>query len=355
MGLIDNLARVDSGNEYDLFTSPHKEAEIEVPANFTKTNISARHYSLAEQWELPALIKKRKYDLVHFPHYNIALLNLTTPFIVTVFDLIKHKYPQTRAQQGSAIKEWIRYRAYRFDLWYAMRFSRMVVTGTEYVKNELMEFYGTRSDKIRAIPLGINQSLQTQLNNPTTQDKVLAQFGIKQPYLIYVGNAYAYKNIAVIIRSLAQLPPEISLIIVGARHVFEETVGNLIEETQMQERIQYLGFVPDEELGVLYNQALAFVSASLEEGFGIPPIEAMTRGCPVILSDIPAHREVCGEVPLFFPPHDVSSLVENINVLHNDIDRREQYMQAGKKQAARYNFQSMAQETLDLYEQCMIK
>ncbi len=348
INLIRNLAKIDTKNEYVLFANDDNKFD-DLPKNFSVVRRNTPHYSLKEQIVLPKVIKENNLDLMHFPHYNVAILNFKTPFVVTIFDLIKHKYPEsTKATGLGRIKSLVNRVGYKAIMNWGVKKSRAVITGAESVKDELVKLYKIEPEKVHAIKLAVDDYVVHSSNN--NKDEVLSKYDITSEYLLYVGNAYRYKNVDFLIKSATNLPSDIKLVLVGARGVFKERLLNFIDDNNASDKVIVAGFVPDEDLQVLYQNALAFVSASLIEGFGLPPLEAMANGCPTILSDIPVHKEMCGDASLYFDLLSKDDLLNQVNRLVNDESLRTQLIKKSKQQVDRYSWEDTVKKTIEVYE-----
>jgi glycosyltransferase involved in cell wall biosynthesis len=176
-------------------------------------------------------------------------------------------------------------------------------------------------------------------------------------YFIYVGNAYPHKNLERLIKAMVLLnkvvKDHIGLAIVSSRNVFTQRLEKLIRKLKAEEYIHLLGFVPDEDLEKLNRGSVAFVFASISEGFGLPGLEAMASGTLVLASDIPVFKEVYKENVIYFNPFDVNMIKEAMEkALKINIEQREKLILKSQTFAKRYSWSKMAQETINLYESC---
>ena len=179
--------------------------------------------------------------------------------------------------------------------------------------------------------------------------EVFGKYSVKSPYIIFVGNTYPYKNIKVILESLAQIPTDLKFVCISPRNSFLDKVIYEAEELGVRSRLIATGFVPDDELKVLLNQALCFVFPSLSEGFGLPGLEAMGVGCPVIAAKATSLPEVYEEAASYFDPKDSKELALRINSLAKDAKLRNNMVALGYQQVRKYSWKKMAEETLKVY------
>lgn len=348
--LVHELANVDTENEYTLFVW-EKYKDLSLGANFRTFIVDAPHHTIREQVLLAKAIRGGNYDLVHFPHFIVPILNFGTPFVTTVHDLIKHKHSNREATTLPLPIFYAKYLAYKFDVWWAVHRSKRILVPTHSVKEDIASYFGLDPAKLVVTYEGFDNTIASKLDDTADHHEVLKKYGITAPYIIYVGNSYPYKNIKTLIRALDFLPDSFTLVLVGSRSVFLERTAKLAEELGKKDRVIITGYVPDEELGILYQQAVAYTSASLEEGFGITPLEAMGVGCPAVISDIPVFKEVCGEAAIYFDPHAPQGLASRVLELYNSELRRHEIIQKGYEQGKRYSWRKMAEETLVVYKE----
>lgn len=177
------------------------------------------------------------------------------------------------------------------------------------------------------------------------------------PYFVYVGNAYPHKNLERLVQAVVLLNKEVKekviLAIASSRSVFTRKLEKNIKKLKASDDVKLLGFVPDEDLKILYKNSLAFVFPSLSEGFGLPGLEAMAAGTLVLASEIPVFKEVYKENAIYFNPLDFSS-IETVmkDVLCMSAEKRNKLIIKGRNFAKRYSWSKMAQETLNIYEGC---
>lgn len=347
LNLVQELAKIDTETEYTLFVW-QKYASLDLGENFRVVVVDAPHHTLREQLSLPLAIGRRRFDLVHFPHFVVPVLNFGTPFIVTIHDLIKHKYAGLEATTLPRPLYYLKRAAYLLDMWWAVHRSCHIITPTQHVKRDIVSYFRVAPTKISCIYEGVDHRLRDSPDK-SRGEQVLSEYGVEKPYLLYVGNSYPYKNIEVLLEGIMCLPPEFRLVMVGSRDVFVERVEALVVDKRLGHRVYILGYVSDEDLGFLYREAVALVTATLEEGFGLTPLEAMGLGCPVVISDIPTFRETCGPAALYFNPKDPEQFAREVVRLYTSNQLKEDLVKMGYQRVRRFSFRRMAQETLDVY------
>ena len=346
--LVTNLIKLDKKNDYTLLVRKEDfdNIKISLPAgrqemsNVKLVIAEARHYSVKEQIILPPLLNKEKFDLVHFPHFNVPVL-YRGKYIVTIHDLLWHetKGHDVTTLSGPAYN--LKYLGYKFVFARAVKRAQNILVPSHWVQNKLKTIYpDIPEDKIIVIYEGAS-NIQYPISN--------IQFPIKKPYLIYVGSAYPHKNLKVLLDTMQNLK-DMKLVIACSRDVFWEKLKTMVSEYKLEDRVLLPGFVPDNEFANLYKNALAFVFPSFCEGFGLPGIEAMASGCPVIASDRGSLPEIYGDAALYFNPVDASELKNKILTLQRDNKLRSELINKGLQQVKKYSWEKMAKETLEVYE-----
>ena len=354
--LVENLLIQDKENEYVLFINKDSENDFEnlklkIKNSFQISNCKFQivftdvsHYSLQEQLLLPKLIKKQKVDLMHFPHFNAPVF-YGGKYVVTIHDLIKHlsKGPSTTTRCTALY--WLKYLGYKIVFKQAVKRAEKIITPSQYVKDELIKLYKVGADKVIVTYEGVDNKFQanTKYKIPNTKYK------IKNPFLLYVGSVYPHKNIERLIEAVKLIDKK--LVIVCARNVFRDRLNNFIAQNSAEDLVTFTGYVSNDELARLYQEAEAFVFPTLSEGFGLPGLEAMSLGCPVICSDISVLKEVYKNAAVYFNPLDSKDVAEKIKLVISDKEILEKLKKQGLELVKEYSWQKMAQETLKIYKE----
>lgn len=179
---------------------------------------------------------------------------------------------------------------------------------------------------------------------------------LPKEYFLYVGNAYPHKNLERLIKALNILIsqyPNIFLILVGTEDYFYKQLKKKVEEMDLEEKVIFYGEATREKLNNLYKNALALVFPSLMEGFGLPGLEAMANGCPVVCSDIPVFREIYGEATTYFDPTDTGDIKNKLVIVCSSVIERwnrGEMVKRGLEQVKKYSWQKLAQQTLEVYQ-----
>lgn len=374
--LVLALEKVDLENDYVIFLHPKGVEDYRsLNPRFRKVSVDVPWYSLAEQLKLPAIFAREKLDLLHVPHFNIPIFYFGK-MVVTIHDLTIHRFSTEQATTQALPIYRFKRLIYHLVFGLAVHRARLIFTPTEFVKNDLIKSYpSVDPGKVRVTYEGVGEEFarchsgaephqsfgegrrsdrirETLSPSGLQSDKTLARYHINRPYLLYVGSMYPHKNLPRLVtafRLAAEEEENLSLVLVGKRDFFQERLRREIgndDRIIFPAMIDPNGFVTDEELTVLYQNALAFVFPSLSEGFGLPPLEAMSFGTPVLASDRTAIPEVCGGAALYFDPENTNDLVQKIKALIENPRLREDLANQGRVNLSRFSWARLAEQTL---------
>ncbi len=364
MNLVGQLKLVDTANEHVVLVNNSQIEKLEIGKSMEngkwKMEIikpDCPHYSFQEQIRLPQILNNLDFDLAHFPHFNVPFF-FKRPFVVTIHDLIKHTSRGSATTTRAPFLYWLKYTGYKMVFSNAVHKARKIIVPSQAVKEELLKEYGLDEERVTVIYEGIDDSFKSPITPPKARlakggnhqsQKILNKYSlINKLYVIYTGSAYPHKNLERLISAVKQL--HINLVIVSARNVFTARLIQYVNKIKADSFVNFLGFVPDDELALLYKNAKAFVFPSLSEGFGLPGLEAMAAGCPVVCSDIPVFHEIYGDAATYFNPYNVGDIAQKIGeVLRLDDSKHRRMVEKGEKRAQQFSWQNMAKETLRVY------
>lgn len=352
--LIEHVLAIDSVNQYVLFLPEAVAAHWPHPqANVTIVSAPYPWYSIAEQIFMPWLIRRHQVDFMHFPHFNVPLF-YRGPFIVTIHDLIISRFPTERATTLGPVKYKLKQLAYNRVISHAAYGARHIITVSEYSQQDIRDFFHLPADRIsvtyEAVDPFVAESVQTEI----TPAQMLQRYQLKAPYVLYVGNAYPHKNLETLLAVMQRLKKQnqlwFQLVCVGKPDYFYLRLQQQAWAMDLDTVVKFPGFVPDQDLPVLYMGALAYVFPSKYEGFGLPPLEAMHYGTPVIASNASCLPEVLGDAALYFDYQDVSGIIKQLFRLRDEPDLRTSLIDRGYRQVQQYSWRDMAQQTVKIYE-----
>lgn len=349
--IVDGMIAVDAENEFVIFLARDNFDEFQCNTpNVRKVLADVRWYTLAEQVKMPLLIKKERIDLMHFPHFNVPLF-CPVAFVVTIHDLILTKFPTARASTLSPWLYWFKNLAYRFVIRNAVRKAKKVITVSQFTKDDLIKNFGVKENKIVVTYLGIKDVILSEKDN--FEPGILNKYNIKEPFLLYVGNAYPHKNLESLIKVFSKIREtknDLQLVFVGKEDYFYDRLKIFAQQYDVDgQNIIFAGFVPDNDLAYLYHRALLYVFPSKYEGFGLPPLEAMAQGCPVISSNKSCLPEILGAAAAYFSPDDEREMLKKILALVDNESVKEDLIAKGKEQIKKYNWDKCVGQTLAAY------
>jgi glycosyltransferase involved in cell wall biosynthesis len=414
MSLVGELVKIDRENEYylllrekaysDIIDQPHPTSPLlkgrsthslvkrglggVLPKNFHPVAAEARHYSVKEQWVLPRVLNQIQPDLVHVPHFNIPIF-WRGKLVVTIHDLIKHQSVGPETSTLPMPMYWLKHRVYREVFRRAVRRASAVLVPSEFVRGQLVDTFGIQGNKVEVTyeaPDAVYYKETKKLKNQKTEKQLLKKYGLRQPYLIYVGNAYPHKNLNNLIRAMGKIngitPPDLpfrkgeeyplfakegdrggsinlQLAIVSARNVFVDRLEQFVKQIDQGDtrrganlcnQVRFTGFVPDEALRGLYRNSLAFITPSLHEGFGLPGLEAMAAGTLVLSAKASCLPEVYRDHALYFDPHNPQEIAEKIlGALKIGKKEREERIKKAREYSRRFSWRKLAEQTLEVY------
>ncbi len=346
--LAHALARLLPGDECQLVAPVPVDLDaenegIEVPTNLC--TVYAPVNALRRRWwtiGLPLYIRRNKLTLFHGTNYNVPLWR-RCPTVVTIHDLSLLLHSDTHQEHLV--------RRARMRLPTMTRVATRIITDSESVKREICTHLGVAPAKITAVSLAPRRAFR-----PAGEAQARAarrRLGVEDDFILFVGTVEPRKNLVTLVRAfdellrMTDLRPQ--LVIAGPKGWLTEDLFANVEWSARTERILFTGYVPDEDLCALYSSCRVSVYPSLYEGFGLPPLEAMACGAPVITSRIPVIMETVGTSARLIEPSDVRELTAALVELLTDADARKHFSVSGLQRAAEFTWEGTAQMTLEVY------
>lgn len=352
--LIKSLLEIDNKNEYFLFVD--KSLPLNLPLPMNKVNLMSsklinrfhRPKTLRKELFLPAESLFRNIDIFHFTTHLDAPFWHPCKTVVTVHDLIPLVFP----------REYIGYLTYekRFHLKQqelAVRRADMVITISHTSKRDVIKYYGIKHKKIVVINEGVD-TIFHPMNDLSALERLRLHYKINKPFILYVGGTDYRKNFKRMLTGFSHYKrkskDKIILVIVGQENVKE--TGKLKKEISklgIGNEVFWTGFVSNEDLVLFYNTAELFLFPTLYEGFGLPALEAMACGTPVIISNTSSLSEVAGNAALLIDPYNIEEMAESIERVLTDAKLRNSLIKKGFKQVQNFSWKKTAKETLNVY------
>lgn len=329
--LLYGLLKADSVNEYFLFGYPDLDFSADAK-NLTIITREQAHTLFWDQVYLPSAIRDNGIDVFFSPYYKVPLF-AGCPVVLTHHDFTMFSFPEYRERY-----------VYNTALKAAMRLftgkAAKVVCETEYTQREIMRYFSLPPEKAAVIVESIGSGFV-----PCPAEKIARVrkiFKLEKRYLLYVGNANPHKNLEGLVAAYFGLPGDgavkYDLVLAGVGPSFSAAGG-----------VRCLGHVPDDDLPALYSGAELFVFPSFSEGFGLPPLEAMACGCPVLSSSAACLPEVLGDACLYFDPRNTSEMSSKIAEALNDGELRAVLRRKGAERAGFYASKNSAAELLGVF------
>lgn len=340
--LLAYLQEIDNKNEYIVLVRK-KDLKYWKPfnKNFTLKVADFPNYSLGEQLGLARLLYNLKPDLVHFAMPQHPILYRGN-IVTTVHDLILLRvYNSDKNWLAFKTKQFIG----RFVFRRAMKISKILISPSEYTKQDIVRYYKINPGKITVTPLAAD----TTASIPKKMDLSYKK------YLLYIGQQSDYKNIKRLVKAhqyLLNKYPDLSLVLVGSKNKSAK-MNELWVKNNDYKNVIFTGFVDDDQLSWLYKNCEAYVFPSLMEGFGLPGLEAMIQDAPVVSSNATCLPEVYGNAAHYFNPKDTEDMAQKINEVLEDKVLRDRLIKNGKKQVKKYSWRKTAEQTLEVYKKAL--
>jgi glycosyltransferase involved in cell wall biosynthesis len=356
--LLIALAKIDSNTTYLLTGSKADMRELpSLPPNFEFSEYERPDNAPIDHIAYPLFVRRLHADLCHVP-LNMAPLFMPRPYVVTIHDISTLLYDGSSGWR----KQFRMYRAQR-----TLTRAALVLAVSEATRRDVVELLGVPVSRIRRIynapdPKFIEHARETSPAGESAHElemhRVLERYQINRPFLLYAGNIRPQKNVPRLVEAFAVLRGDLEshpeyhdlrLIIIGDEISKYPAVRRAVIQTRMQNAVRFLGFVPFDTLRIFYEAAAAFVFPSLYEGFGLPPLEAMGAGTPVVTSGVSSLPEVVGSAAMIVNPENVFDIARGIREVLLDAGLRETLIAKGFEQFGKFSWDRTAREVLDTY------
>jgi glycosyltransferase involved in cell wall biosynthesis len=352
--VVRTLGRLDRENKYLLIGPSSKVEEIgSLPPNFHAVPLHQPERSLKGWWEFRAVLRRLDCDLVHVPNIFSVPRALPCPYVMTVHDMLEHMSLGRK----------------RNDLWRSVHFqlTMRVLRGaarifavSNFTKTEMEKLFGIPPERIEVVYNAIDERFLHGHASGADRDLIAKRYQVTYPFLLYAGRVSAHKNVVRMIEAFSALKgelekerayPDLKLIIIGDDLSGNPDLRRTVVRSGVQNDVRFLGFVPIEVLRIFYDSAKIFVFPSLYEGFGLPPLEAMAHGTPVVTSNVSSLPEVVGNAAVLVNPENVFEIMRALHRVLLDQLLRERMKERSYVQAGKFSWEKSVLRILEVYRQ----
>ncbi len=352
--VVRTLARLDRDSTYFLIGSPEKVAECgALPPNFHAVALEGGDDTLKGNLAFRAIVRRLECDLVHIPHLFWIPRGLGCPYILTVHDLLEHMYGLHDASS-------LRRSLYFYMTRRALRRAARVIAVSQFTRNEIEKLVAIPDARIEVVYNAIDERFLRGHASASDRELIAQRYLVNYPFILYAGAIRPHKNVVRIIEAFSALKnelqkeqrfPDLKLIIIGDDLSSHPRLRRTVVRSGVQNDVRFLGFVPIEVLRIFYDVAKIFVFPSLYEGFGLPPLEAMAYGTPVVASNTSSLPEVVGNAALLVNPENVFEIRRGLQRVLLDPALRAQMKKRGYDQAQRFSWTNSVSRILEIYHE----
>ena len=345
--LLRHLARLDTTTDFVVLC---READCafaaELGENFRAVPERSGSYSVREQIAVPLDLRREKVDLFHAPHYVLPPL---TPCrsVVTIHDCIHLRFPQYLPNR-------LAYAYARSSLWVAAHRSARILTVSEASKRDILRYFSVPESKISVIYNAIDERFHEE---PPADDvmRVKERYQLHDPFVLYAGNIKPHKNLERLIEAFHVVRrgdlEHVKLLIIGDEISKYASLRRTVHRYKLHKHVRFFGFVPDATLAILYRLARVFVFPSLYEGFGLPPLEAMASGTPVITSNVSSLPEVVGDAAMLIDPYEAGAIAGAMRRVLSDDRLREDMRERGLARVREFSWERSVRRIREIYDE----
>jgi len=352
--LFKHLLMLDSENEYIVLinrslTDQHPIKHLE-QKNLKKRFVQIPEVTPQQQVLVPLELLKQKPDIYHYPNFDLPVFQ---PYnsVFTVHDLTYLKHDDLYMKG-----RWIKNFYTKAIMNFGARKSKKIIAVSSSTKNDLLQILKVPEHKVDVIHEGLDESYFNGSLSNSKSNFFSKNFGLGagDEYFLFVGERRPHKNLVRLIEAFAifkqRAPDKVRLIIGGKKYASYDEPERKTQELNLTKEVIFLGYIPGDDLQLLYKNARCFMFISIYEGFGIPLLEAMACGTPIITSNISSMLEVAGDAALTVNPYNVDEIAEAMNQITYDSNMSQRLVDTGLKRVKNFSWNNAAEKTLELYE-----
>ena len=345
--LLRELSRLDRETEFVLLCRPQDQAPLaKLGENFRAVPETAGNYTVAEQLRIPLALRRERVTLFHAPHYVLPPL-VACRSVVTIHDCIHLMFPQYLPGRFA-------YQYARTSIAIAAMRSTRVLTVSESSKRDILRFVEAPADKIHVIYNAYDERFGVEPDEEEVV-RVRERFQLHDEFVLYAGNVKPHKNLERLIRAFDLVRrrglDHLKLVLIGDDISKYAALRRAVHQHQLHKYVRFLGYLPEETLAVMYRLAGVFVFPSLYEGFGLPPLEAMASGTPVVTSNVSSLPEVAGDAAVLVDPYDPSAIADGIHRVLTDADLRQALKRKGIARARQFSWETSVRRVRAIYDE----
>ncbi len=344
--LVKGLAKVDTTNKYTLYEYGHTQV-VKPAENKNITYVVPSFYSSSrtmrifwEQFFFPWYLKKNRIDIFHGPSFMLPVIN-SCKSIITVHDLTFIRYPESFTI-STKIYYWLFFKR-------SLKNANMIIADSEATKKDIIKYFNIHPRKIEIIYLGVDDKFKV-IKNKSLIVNVRKKYKLPESFFLFTGVLSPRKNIEGALRAFSSLKTKHKFVVVGAKGWLYKSIFDIVEKLKINEKVIFTGYIDADDLHLVYNAAEALVFPSFYEGFGLPILEAMACGCPVITSNISSMPEVAGDAAILVNPRNIEQISVAMKTIVTNRAMKIQLIKKGLIQAKKFTWEKTAKETKALYE-----
>ena len=356
--LVKNLAEVDKSNQYFLFTDRNPKEDhdlkdeirkLQLPNNFQIIFINSPNRFWWNLWALPDYLRKNPLDIFHIQYIAPFWLPKKVKMVLTIHDISFNFFPQFIKKSDLFFLKMLIPRS--------LRMAARIIAVSEFTKKEIKKYYNISAEKIAVVHNGVDFELFDKYIDQNKLAEIRKKYSLPEKFLLYIGTLQPRKNLPALIQAMHILQEkynleDIKFVIAGNReaHNFDPEIDEAIEKYGLDKSVIFPGWIDEEDKPAIYKLAQCFVFPSLYEGFGIPIIEAMSAGTPVISSNSSCLPEIGKTGVIFADPKKPEEFAKRIHDILTDENLKESLIKKGKETAKNYTWQKNSEKTLGVYE-----
>lgn len=343
--LLNSLLKVDNQDYFHIYWSGNNYENFLLP-NTKVIMASKKQHKFFEQLYFPNNLIEENIDVFHIPQNGIGLdCAISCKKVVTIHDLIPYLMPETVGK--GYLKNFLR------DIPEIIESADGIITVSEWSKKDILKFFPINEDKVFVTPLAADSKYKP-LDKALCKKFLMDKYNIINPFILYIGGFSERKNVKSLLIAFSEIKNKIDdnirLVIVGASRDAGNSLIALSKSLGIFSNIIFTGYAPEEHLPILYNGCQVFVYPSLYEGFGLPPLEAMSCGAPIITSNLTSIPEVVQDAGILINPYDTDELINALLIMLSDTKSRNEFIEKGLKRAALFSWENTALSTLKVYK-----